>query len=238
MVEEGRLINIIVDDREMGCDVPGFLASYANVDVNVSRLPLGDYLVNDNLLFERKTLRDLVYSIIDGRVFSQAARLSASDYQGIFILEGTSADITDFKMKRKSIQGALIYISVILGIPVLRSTCVSETASLIFATARQVNNVAEGKVVRHGGRAPKGKKHRQLYLLQGLPGVGKKRAELLLQKFENVENVVNASYEELMEIDGVGKKMADSIRHVLSEEQAVYGIGKRIFNHEFNELHD
>lgn len=216
-------IKVCIDDREMKCDVPGFLASFAAVDVSVSRLQLGDYLVNDNLLFERKSLKDLIYSIIDGRVFTQASRLAASDYQGIFILEGTSADIKDFKMKRESVQGALIWISVILGVPVLRSTCAEETASLIVSTARQVKNVAEGKIIRHGGKAPKGKKRQQLYILQGLPGIGEKRSEQLLHKFESVENVVNASYEELMELDGIGEKMADGIRHVLCEERAEYG---------------
>lgn len=126
-------------------------------------------------------------------------------------------------MRRESIQGALIYVSVILGIPVLRSTSPEETASLMISTARQVRNVAEGTVQRHGS-SPKGKKRRQMFILQGLPKVGKKRAKQLIQKFESVENVVNASYEDLMEIDGIGKEIADGIRHVLCEEHAEYGV--------------
>lgn len=216
-------IKVIADDRERKSGIPAILTDYADVECVVERLLLGDYLIGDTLLFERKTLKDLIHSIIDGRIFSQAARLAASEYQAIFILEGTSTDIRDFKMRREAVQGALIYVSVILGIPVLRSTSQEETASLMISTARQVRNVADGTVQRHG-YSPKGKKRRQMLILQGLPKVGKKRAKQLIQKFESVENVVNASYEDLMEIEGFGENIADGIRHALCEEHAEYGV--------------
>jgi DNA excision repair protein ERCC-4 len=168
-------IKIVADDRERRSGIPEFFANVADIDLVVERMLLGDYFVDDRLLFERKTLKDLIHSIIDGRIFSQAARLVDSEYQAIFILEGTSSDIRDFKMKRQAIQGALIYVSVIMGIPVLRSTSAEETASLMLATARQVRNVADGTVLRHG-HSPKGKRRRQMFILQGLPKIGKKRA--------------------------------------------------------------
>ncbi len=215
-------IKIIADDRERQSGILVILANFADVDLKIERMLLGDYLVDDRLLFERKTLKDLIHSIIDGRIFSQAARLAASEYQAIFIIEGTSADIRDFKMKREAIQGALIYVSVILGIPVLRSTSPDETVSLMLSTARQVQNVADGTIQRYG-YSPKGKKRRQMFILQGLPKIGKKRAKQLIQKFESVENVVNATYEDLMELDGFGEDLADGIRHALCEEHAEYG---------------
>ena len=39
---------------------------------------------------------------------------------------------------------------------------------------------------------------------------------------QRVENVVNASYEDLMNLDGIGIDIADGIRNALSEEQAEY----------------
>ena len=212
---------IIADDRERESGVPCILDGFPDVELTVSRLPLGDYLVDDKLLFERKTLPDLIHSIIDGRIFSQAARLAASDYQAILILEGTSADISGSKMKREAIQGALIHVSVILGIPLLRSTSPQETASLIIGAARQVNNVADGMVTRHGA-SPKGKRRRQMLILQGLPGIGKKRSKLLLEKFETVQSVVEATYDDLRAVDGIGDNIADGIRHVLSEKRGEY----------------
>lgn len=60
---------IIVDDREQYSPVVSALAAYEDVELSVQRLTAGDYWVNEQLLFERKTLPDLMQSIIDGRLF-------------------------------------------------------------------------------------------------------------------------------------------------------------------------
>jgi len=44
--------------------------------------------------------------------------------------------------------------------------------------ARQVKLIAKGTFQRQGYR-PKGKRKRQLYILRGLPGVGRQRTEFL-----------------------------------------------------------
>jgi ERCC4-type nuclease len=84
-----------------------------------------------------------------------------------------------------------------------------------------VDNVADGLVQRHGA-SPKGKRRRQLLMLQALPGIGKKRARLLLDEFGSVGEMVNASYDKLRRIDGIGAKLADDIRHTLSEPSTRY----------------
>ncbi|MGL6158945.1 ERCC4 domain-containing protein [Microbulbifer sp.] len=40
-----------------------------------ARLPLGDYLIKEHLLFKRKTIPDLLASLTDGRLFRQARQL-------------------------------------------------------------------------------------------------------------------------------------------------------------------
>ena len=57
--------------------------------MEVERLTLGDYLVDNTFLFERKTLPDLAESIKQGRLFSQALRLAESKLSVALILEGT-----------------------------------------------------------------------------------------------------------------------------------------------------
>ncbi len=58
-------------------------------------------------------------------------RLANSTFTGVLILEGTVSDTVDMGMTREAMQGALITVSIILGIPVLRSKAPSETARLI-----------------------------------------------------------------------------------------------------------
>ena len=113
-------IQIIVDDRELKSKVATFLDQMSNTAVTIRRLPVGDYLVNNLLLFERKTFMDFAASITDARLFMQARRLAASRFKGVFILEGKTADLLASRMSREAIQGALITLSLVFGISLLR----------------------------------------------------------------------------------------------------------------------
>ncbi len=137
------------------------------------------------------------------------------------ILEGTAIDTVDLGMTRAAMQGALITVSLILGIPVLRSKDTSETAKLIVFIARQIESMAGGGMQRHGYR-PKTKRKRQLFILQGLPGVGPDKAERLLAMFGSVEAAISASSSELQSVDGIGKGIADKIKLAVSEEMKPY----------------
>ena len=119
-------------------------------------------------------------------------------------------------------QGALITVSLILGIPVLRSKEASETAKLIVYSARQVTLMDKGGVYRHGYR-PKDKRKKQLFILQGLPGVGLEKVGRLLDTFGSVEAIVSASSRELQSVYGIGKGVADKIKWAVSEQMQPYG---------------
>jgi ERCC4-type nuclease len=221
--KNNRRIAVIVDDRESKSEVIKFLSETKNVSVDIKRLSLGDYLVDNRLMFERKTLNDFALSIIDGRLFSQAIRLASSKYNSVLLLEGTGKELTETGIRREAMQGALITVSVVLGIPVLRSKSPSESAQLILYAARQIKSLARGAVQRHG-RRPKGKRKKQLFILQGLPGVGSERAARLLNEFGSVEAVITATSEELQSVEGIGENIAERIKWVIREELQPYGI--------------
>lgn len=68
----------------------------------------------------------------------------------------------------------------------------------------------------------KGKKARQMFILQGLPGIGRRKAELLIEKFGSVEAVVNAKSEDLSTVYGMGEKTIEDIKNVLRENSLEY----------------
>ena len=210
-----RKLRVIVDDRECRSGVLEILRRTVGVDVEVRRLPVGDYLVEEKLLFERKSLVDFAASIIDGRLFSQAARLAGSQMLGVFILEGTSRDLEPSGMHREAIQGALITLSLIYGLSVLRAQAEEETARLILYAADQTQRCATEAIARAAYR-PKGKWRRQLYILQGLPNVGPEKAKRLLDRFGTVEAVMRADPQQLVEVAGIGEKIATNIRWAVS----------------------
>ena len=216
-MKNDHTVNINVDDREQKSDVIHFLSLIEHVNVGIRRLSIGDYRIDHRLIVERKTLRDFAISIIDGRLFKQTIRLANSNLMGVLIIEGTNRDTADLGITREAMQGALITVSMILGIPVLRSIDAAETAKLLVFMARQINYLANDGIQRHGYR-PKNKRKRQVFILQGLPGIGYERAVRLLDTFGSVERVISATGEELQMVEGIGKKIADKIRWVVGEQ--------------------
>jgi DNA excision repair protein ERCC-4 len=215
-------VSVVADDRELTGGVVDALRRQDGVSVAVERLPLGDYLIDDILLVERKTLSDLVASIKDGRLFRQGHRLVGSALRTALILEGTSKDLAGSEMRREAIQGALISLTLYLGIPLLRSRDPSETAQIMLFAARQGRLVAAG-MARRPGRRPRKKLRIQARVLQGLPGVGAERARRLLERFGSLEAVMQADMEELASVQGIGLTTAEAIRWAVKEARPDYG---------------
>jgi DNA excision repair protein ERCC-4 len=223
MLKSDDFIHIIADDREHKSGIIESLAGVENVNVQIRRLTIGDCQIDNRVIVERKTLKDFAVSIIDGRLFKQTIRLANANLKGVLILEGTAADTVELGVTREAMQGALVTVSFILGIPVLRSKDPSETARLIVYVARQIRSMVRGGMQRHGYRT-KDKRKKQLYILQGLPGVGLERAGRLLDSFGSVEAVISASSAELQAVYGIGQGVADKIRWAVSEQVYLYGI--------------
>jgi len=101
------MIEITTDDRERNGGVIDCLCRHRDVSLVVERLPLGDYLIDEVLLIERKTLPDLTASIRDGRLFGQAHRLTGWPLWKAFILEGTATDLAESGMRREAILRCL-----------------------------------------------------------------------------------------------------------------------------------
>ncbi|MFH1981329.1 MAG: ERCC4 domain-containing protein [Pseudomonadota bacterium] len=215
-------VTILADDRETGSDVIEALMRHAHVSVSVQRLAMGDYQVDERLVFERKTLGDFAVSVIDGRLFRQCIKMATASMIPVLILEGSGANIAGTGVRREALQGALITVSLVLGVPVLRARNPAETAHLMLMAARQINAVARGTVQRNGYR-PKGKRRRQLYILQGLPGIGPARAQRLLDHFGSVASAIAATPEQWAAVDGIGKTIAGKIKWIISEQWSDYG---------------
>jgi ERCC4-type nuclease len=187
-----------------------------SVEVDIRRLSIGDYQIGNRVIVERKTLHDFAISIIDGRLFKQMLCLANSNSKGVLILEGTTGDTADIGITREAMQGALITVSLMIGIPVLRSKNPVETAKLMIFIARQIKSITNGGVLRHGYQ-PKGLRYRQRYILQGLPKVGRERADRLLDRFGSVEDVISADIDDLQTVDGIGKNIAEKIKWAVSQ---------------------
>jgi ERCC4-type nuclease len=209
-------IRIVADDRENAGGVIAALREREDVALEVRRLDVGDFRVEGDFVVERKTLRDFAASVVDARLFRQAAAMAVGARRGVIVLESAGATASELGVSRESLQGALITVGVFYGMAVLRSHDAEETARLLVYLGRQAQRFARGSLARPGYR-PKGRRARQLYVLQGLPGIGPGRAESLLNRFGSVENVAKASAEELATVDGIGETTAAKVRWAVEE---------------------
>ncbi len=212
---------LIVDDREWHGTMPAALAACTAFAVEIKRLPVGDYCLDDALLFERKTLPDLGASIADGRLFRQSLRLVKAALPAALILEGSARDLASSGMRIEAIRGALVTVSLFMGLPVLRTCDAADTLLTLSYAAQQRRTLANGGLPRHGYR-PKGKAALQSYVLQGLPGIGPARAARLIQRFGSVEAAIGADLDALAAVTGIGAVIARKVRWAVEEPRGTY----------------
>jgi ERCC4-type nuclease len=208
---------VLVDDRERDAGVCDALRGREDLTVEIRRLRAGDYEIQPGgVVFERKTGPDFAVSILDGRLFRQALRLAAKGCRRALILEGADPDGETRApgLSRPSVQGALVSLAIQFDMPVLRTHDPAETAEVIAWAAHQTARRAGGSLARAGYR-PKGRRRRQLFVLQGLPGLGPRRATALLDRFGTLAAVFAAPAAELAAVDGVGPVTARRIDELI-----------------------
>ncbi|MGC8479490.1 MAG: ERCC4 domain-containing protein [Candidatus Micrarchaeia archaeon] len=205
-------LSIIVDNRERNYELLEGL-SQSNVKIVFKQLPVGDYIISERMCVERKTITDFESSIIDSRIFDQADRLSKSFTKPILILEG---DINNTNLGRNVILGTILTLYRKYSILVINSISPEETSYLLlkFAEKEQLEEKREPRLA--GIKKSHSNYESQIILLSSIPGVGTKLAINLLEKFKSIKNIANATPSELMEIEKIGKKKANTISFLLS----------------------
>jgi DNA excision repair protein ERCC-4 len=211
-----QTVEIVVDDRERPSGVLAELEKAGKAIVKIEHLSVGDYCVDGAVLIERKTAADFAQSLMDGRLFSQAGRMSSSPFRPAYIIEGTSAEWAGLGVSREALQGALVALMLIFDVPVFRSTDPAESARLIYYIGSQLVRLRDPGYAPYRQAKAKRKKTRQLRILQSLPGVGADRAKKLLEHFGTVRACFTASPTQLSEVEGIGSKTAAAIDQVVN----------------------
>jgi len=208
-------IFIEIDYRERDSKIIEILRAKKNITVEEKKLFIGDYLINKRIAVERKTTRDFVISIIDGRLFSQASRLKRYAEVQLMVIEGTDLFYTGYEIDPQAIKGAIVSLSVSWQIPLIFSKSPDGTAEILVMAGIQDVKYRD-EILKRAGRRPRRLLTRKLFLLQGLPGIGPKIAKRMLEHFGSVEKIIAASEHEISCVEGIGRKKASMIREVIT----------------------
>ncbi|MGC8710448.1 MAG: ERCC4 domain-containing protein [Candidatus Micrarchaeia archaeon] len=208
------MLKIIVDSRERNMELVEGLESQ-DVELEFATLPAGDYILSDRVCIERKTVSDFESSIMNARLFEQLERLKGSFQKPMLIIEG---DKGDMKLSNNVILGATLKVYIDYGIQVLYSSYPGETAELLAFIARREQEHKDHEPRLVGIKKAYTEKQWQLLILGSIPGIGPKLAMALLHKFKSIKGVMNASIDDLVEVDKIGKKKAARVYQIINEE--------------------
>lgn len=218
---------IVVDEREKNSGIPKLLKN-AGAVVDFAQLKVGDYIVSPEIAVERKSIRDLISSIYDGRLFIQCSDLVKYYQKPLLVVQGNIAELTEIPedVDHKDIKklaermslayDALATVATEFRIPILHTPSADQTAQLLVTLVNR--SLKEGKAT--GPLLRKIKKEnplfiQQLSILSAVPGVGEKLATRMLEKFHSPKRALTASMAELATIPGFGLARAERVRKVL-----------------------
>lgn len=218
-LKDDEEILIFADNREFNSNVVKELARKDCV-VKPRQLEVGDYLISERVVVERKSAGDFLESIFDQRMFGQAKNLTNQFENPIILIEGNGL-YTKRDVHPNAVRGALSALAIDYKIPLMWSENEKDTSELIFWMAKR-EQIEENRTVSiRGKRKGLTFEEKQEYLISGLPSINSKISKRLLKHFKTPRKVFNASEEELKEVKGIGDKMAEKLRKILTSEYKV-----------------
>ena len=204
---------ITADSRESRSGIALKLQNLPGVSLEQAELTSGDYLIGPGVAVERKAASDFVISLMEGRLFDQLARMAIEHERAIVLVEGNIYE-TRSAISPESLDGALSYISLLSGASLIHSPSLARTPYILHRMALHVQHGLGYELPLRAGK-PKGPAAAQ-YILEGLPSVGPKLAQVLLAHFGSPRAVFSATREELLQVKGLGPKSADTIIAAIS----------------------
>ncbi|WP_324755843.1 DEAD/DEAH box helicase [Haloarcula montana] len=209
-------VEIVADQRELDATIARDLSTREGIETRLETLAVGDYVLSDRVVVERKTVSDFLDTLTGGdrSMFEQVGDATRHYARPVVVIEG--GDLYGARnVHRKAIQGALSSLSVDFGASVLQTADEDETADLLETIAQREQEEADREVSVHGEKQSRTLPEQQEYVVAAIGEVGPVTARSLLEHFGSVESVLTADEEELQAVDGVGSVTAERIREVV-----------------------
>ncbi|MGM5480967.1 MAG: DEAD/DEAH box helicase [Nanobdellota archaeon] len=206
-------VRIVADFREKGSPVLKSLLARDDVALELKQLQVGDFVLSKYACVEFKHVSDFVDSIVDGRLLTQIKSLVQYPHP-VLIIEGSQEEFNSRRVDPAAVNGMLSTIALSYRVPVLRTFSPHETARMLVTLASQEQDESGTDFSFHTAK-PLDEKSLLEYVVSSFPEVGPVLARSLLDHFDSLEKLCNASEQDLQSIPLIGKKKAKRIRSLL-----------------------
>ncbi|MCQ4332874.1 DEAD/DEAH box helicase [Natronomonas sp. F2-12] len=212
---DGETIEIVADQRELDSHIARDLSTREGVETRLETLAVGDYVLSDRVVIERKAVEDFLDTLVGGdrSLFEQVGAAARHYARPVVVIEGEDL-YGSRNVHPNAIRGALASLAVDFGASVMQTEDAEETADLLEVIARREQETDDRTVSVHGEKGGKTLAEQQEYVVGSVAEVGPVTARALLEHFGSVEAVMSAEEEALLAVEGVGEVTADRIRTV------------------------
>lgn len=204
-------MQLIIDNREPK-EIITLLQSRVD-NVELDNLNIGDYIIKNNngdivLIFERKSLSDLIASIKDGRYNEQSFRLTECEIDNrniYYIIEGNIMNFCNKNNEtlQKTLFSSMLSLSYKKGFSLLHTSGMIETCEFIIRfydklkidkplkKREQNTDIKYSNVVKTVKKANVTKDNINEIMLASIPGISSTVANELMKEYKTIINLTN-----------------------------------------------
>ena len=228
-------MKLIIDCRERdlktSCEtLKGSCEIFKDITIETENLELGDIIIRDNegknlVIYERKTISDLIASIKDGRYTEQSFRMNGLELHNhniVYLIEG---NVTKTSKEKQTIFSAMFSVLFYKGFSVMRSTSLDESAYILlnafykiqkekgksaYYTNKIQGAICEGEEEKSYSSVIKTKKNANItpdnfgeIVLCQIPSVNSVSAVAIMKKFGTLNNLISSIKENDNCLDGI-----------------------------------
>lgn len=217
-------VKIIADSRETNSSVVRTLDTDEDVAVEVeSNMEVGDYVVGNDCVVERKDVEDFHDTITGDRsLFEQIKNMADAYRNPVLLIEGDHAELYTQNIHPNAVRGVLATVVSDFNTTIIESMDEDDTASILKHLAKREQDESQSTVNPHGNKETGSVKSQQEYVVSSIEGIGPKTAESLLEEFGDVISVFEADQDSLKKVEGIGDEVADKIYSILRTEYQDY----------------
>ena len=227
-------MKLLVDNRE-----PKELITILNNrfnNIELSNLDIGDFIIkNDNdeiiMIFERKSLADLVSSVKDGRYAEQSFRLCecpVSNHNIYYIIEGNIMNFCNKNNEtiQKMIFSSMLSLSYKKGFSLLHTSGQIETAEFIIRFIEKLSSekqklnlettntskLSYSNVIKTSKKSNITTENIGEIMLSQIPGVSIAAAQTIMCHFKTIKNLINSLQQDSTSLSNIQVEYKNGMR--------------------------